>query len=219
MTLHLGSGVADVCISVSSRFVDDVAILERSIRRDEQGVVGGAFPTARQIGAVYSLFAGEDLRSLLDGFVVQARAMSVMFAVGGGLLEAQDEAVAAALSKAAAEPVGLVSLGLMSSEVVVTEAACTAGYGRVGPEDLTCDNEVVPVRIGAASAPRVVTLECRAVETGNPDIASDKSGASGTSPVAPEACSRIHAVAAASAIHTRSRVAAASVALVTSLIG
>ncbi|MCT1886689.1 hypothetical protein M3C36_16150 [Dietzia cinnamea] len=104
----------------------------------------GAFDTARQIGTVYSLFVEEDLRTLLNGFVDQARAMSMLFAAAGGLIEAQDEAVAAALGKAAEEPVGLQSLGLMGSlgsTTALLDAAdgttTLGGYGRVGPEDVS----------------------------------------------------------------------------------
>ncbi|USX45280.1 hypothetical protein [Dietzia kunjamensis] len=97
--------------------------------------------TARQIGTVYSLFASEDLRTLLNGFVAQAEAMSMLFAAAGGLIEAQDEALAGALSKAAEEPAGLQSLGLIhasESDVFALEGMCVMGaYGRVGPEDVS----------------------------------------------------------------------------------
>ncbi|MCT2306016.1 WXG100 family type VII secretion target, partial [Dietzia cinnamea] len=70
--------------------------------------------------------------------------MSMLFAVGGGLIEAQDEAVAAALGKAAEEPAGLQSLGLtgsLGSTTALLDAAdgttTFGGYGRVGPEDVS----------------------------------------------------------------------------------
>ncbi|WP_314037131.1 hypothetical protein [Dietzia sp. CH92] len=104
----------------------------------------GAFDTARQIGTVYSLFVGADLQTLIEGYINQARAMSMLFAAAGGLIEAQDEAVAAALGKAAEEPVGLQSLGLMGSlgsTTALLDAAdgttTLGGYGRVGPEDVS----------------------------------------------------------------------------------
>ncbi|TCW23643.1 WXG100 family type VII secretion target [Dietzia cinnamea] len=70
--------------------------------------------------------------------------MSMLFAAAGGLIEAQDEAVAAALGKAAEEPAGLQSLGLTGSLGSITALLDAAdgtttfgGYGRVGPEDVS----------------------------------------------------------------------------------
>ena len=138
MVLYLETGAANSCIAACEQFIDKIALANEGDESIYQQVGLDGFQTARQIGTVYSLFAGDDLRTLLDGFVSQAEAMSALFAVGGGLLEAQDEAVAAALSGAVAEPAGLQSLGLMSSVSVVTEAKCYgAGYGRVGPEDVS----------------------------------------------------------------------------------
>ncbi|WP_354056756.1 WXG100 family type VII secretion target [Dietzia sp. 2505] len=87
---------------------------------------------------------GEDLRTLLNGYVDQAKAMAMLFAAAGGLIEAQDEAVAAALGKAAQEPAGLQSLGLMGSlgsTLMMLDAAeglsAPRGYDRVGPEEVS----------------------------------------------------------------------------------
>ncbi|MFN3339850.1 MAG: WXG100 family type VII secretion target [Dietzia sp.] len=70
--------------------------------------------------------------------------MSMLFAAAGGLIEAQDEAVAAALGKAAQEPAGLQSLGLMGSLGSTTAMLDAAdgtstprGYDRVGPEEVS----------------------------------------------------------------------------------
>ncbi|MFI8591342.1 hypothetical protein [Dietzia maris] len=67
--------------------------------------------------------------------------MSMLFAAAGGLIEAQDEALAGALSKAAEEPAGLQSLGLIhasESDVFALQDMCVMGaYGRVGPEDVS----------------------------------------------------------------------------------
>ncbi|ODQ96867.1 hypothetical protein BFG51_12135 [Dietzia alimentaria] len=67
--------------------------------------------------------------------------MAMLFAAAGGLIEAQDEALAGALSKAAEEPAGLQSLGLIhasESDVFALEGMCVMGaYGRVGPEDVS----------------------------------------------------------------------------------
>ncbi|MEX6463322.1 hypothetical protein AB6N35_02980 [Dietzia cinnamea] len=67
--------------------------------------------------------------------------MSLLFAAAGGLIEAQDEALAGALSKAAKEPAGLQSLGLIhasESDGFILEDSCVmGGYGRVGPEDVS----------------------------------------------------------------------------------
>ena len=67
--------------------------------------------------------------------------MAMLFAAAGGLISAQDEAVAAALSKAAAEPAGLQSVGLIhgnASDLINTDEKCVmGGYGRVGPEDVS----------------------------------------------------------------------------------
>lgn len=113
-------------------------------RTDFQTSAPHAFDTARQIGTVYSLFVGEDLRTLLNGYVDQAKAMAMLFAAAGGLIEAQDEAVAAALGKAAQEPAGLQSLGLMGSlgsTLLMLDAAdgtsTLHGYDRVGPEEVS----------------------------------------------------------------------------------
>ena len=67
--------------------------------------------------------------------------MSFLFKAAGGLIEAQDEALAAALSKATEEPAGLQSLGLINageSDVFSLGDQCVMGaYGRVGPEDVS----------------------------------------------------------------------------------
>ncbi|AWH92974.1 hypothetical protein A6035_13225 [Dietzia lutea] len=67
--------------------------------------------------------------------------MSLLFAAAGGLIEAQDEALAGALSKAAEEPAGLQSLGLIhasEADGFILEDSCVmGGYGRVGPEDVS----------------------------------------------------------------------------------
>ncbi|WP_188064791.1 hypothetical protein [Dietzia sp. ANT_WB102] len=141
MLVHLDTGVAEVCIESCGRFIDQVSTASRLNVSHMQSSGAGSFATARQIGTVYSLFAGEDLRTLLNGFVDQARAMSALFAAAGGLIEAQDEALAGALAKAAAEPAGLQSLGLIragESEVFALDDRCVMGaYGRVGPEDVS----------------------------------------------------------------------------------
>ncbi|WP_194306032.1 WXG100 family type VII secretion target [Dietzia sp. B19] len=74
----------------------------------------------------------------------QAKAMAMLFAAAGGLIEAQDEAVAAALGKAAQEPAGLQSLGLLgslgSTTAILDSADGTStlhGYDRVGPEEVS----------------------------------------------------------------------------------
>ena len=144
MTVNLGPSVAQECVKLCDSFVKALAISMADEWQMSQVPSPGAFDTARQIGTVYSLFVEEDLRTLLNGFVDQARAMSMLFAAAGGLIEAQDEAVAAALGKAAEEPVGLQSLGLMGSlgsTTALLDAAdgttTLGGYGRVGPEDVS----------------------------------------------------------------------------------
>lgn len=139
--VHLDPGVAEACFGACERFVDEISSASRLRLWQLQSVGAGSFDTARQLGAVYSLFAAEDLRTLLDGFVSQARAMAMLFAAAGGLIEAQDEALAGALSKAAEEPAGLQSLGLIhasESDVFALQDMCVMGaYGRVGPEDVS----------------------------------------------------------------------------------
>ena len=153
MAVHLEPNAAEAARSACDRFLDS---LRSSDLTSLHGNLSGAvesFDTARQIGTVYSLFAGEDLRTLLNGFVTQVEAMSMLFATAGGLIEAQDEAVAAALGKAAAEPAGLQSAGLMAalalngpSGPAVAMALANGGapvspevggYDRVGPEDVS----------------------------------------------------------------------------------
>ncbi|TCJ76552.1 UNVERIFIED_ORG: hypothetical protein EDC92_11493 [Dietzia maris] len=139
--VHLDPGVADACVTACSQFVSHVSSASKSYEWHLQSVGTSTFETARQLGAVYSMFVGEDLYTLLNGFVDQARAMSALFAAAGGLIEAQDEALAGALSKAAEEPAGLQSLGLIhasESDVFALEDMCVMGaYGRVGPEDVS----------------------------------------------------------------------------------
>jgi hypothetical protein len=139
--LNLDEYAANRCVDASNRFAESVTELAVSQAVDNQKANLRAFPTARQIGTVYSLFVDEDLRTLLNGFVSQARAMAMLFAAAGGLIEAQDEALAGALSKAAEEPAGLQSLGLIhasESDVFALQDMCVMGaYGRVGPEDVS----------------------------------------------------------------------------------
>lgn len=144
MTVHLELGAAENCIGICDKFVDDLRQLTNFDRFADQASSHGGFDTARQIGTVYALFVGEDLKALLNGFVDQAKAMAVLFAAAGGLIEAQDEAVAAALGQAAQAPPGLQSLGLMGSIGALTGMLDAAGveggpggYNRVGPEDVT----------------------------------------------------------------------------------
>lgn len=144
MGVHLEPDVAGECVNVCGLFVGSVAPLLRSDEFGMQSTAPNAFDTARQISTVYSLFVGEDLRTLLNGFIDQAKAMSMLFAAAGGLIEAQDEAVAAALGKAAQEPAGLQSLGLMGSlgsTLAMVDAAdglsAPRGYDRVGPEEVS----------------------------------------------------------------------------------
>ena len=133
MTVHLDPGIADACVAACGQFVDRVMSASGSHEWQGQAVSAGAFPTARQLGAVYSLLSSEDLPALLNGFVSQARAMSLLFAAAGGLIEAQDEALAGALSKAAEEPAGLQSLGLIHASegdgFILEDSCVMGGYG------------------------------------------------------------------------------------------
>ncbi|MDJ0424060.1 MULTISPECIES: hypothetical protein [Dietzia] len=137
----MDEGVADSCRAACDLFEAEVRKVMQWRTHDLQGFSQAAFATARQLSAVYSLFGAEDLTTLLNGFVSQARAMSLLFAAAGGLIEAQDEALAGALSKAAEEPAGLQSLGLIhasESDVFALQDMCVMGaYGRVGPEDVS----------------------------------------------------------------------------------
>lgn len=142
MTVHMAPDVADSCVSACSTFRDRIDKCVENAFHYGQSESESSFSTARQIGAVYSLFAGDDLDSLLRGFVNQADAMAVLFAAAGGLIDAQDEAVAEALGKAAEDPPPMASLGLMGSLAPVTgmlDAGESAppGYSRVGPEDVS----------------------------------------------------------------------------------
>lgn len=142
MTVHVSPDVADSCVSACSTFRDRITQCVDNEFHYEQPFSEGSFSTARQIGTVYSLFAGEDLESLLRGFVDQADAMSVLFAAAGGLIDAQDEAVAEALGKATQDPPPMASLGLMGSLAPVTGMldageSAAPGYSRVGPEDVS----------------------------------------------------------------------------------
>ena len=113
MGLHLEPDVASSCLAACRRFTSALESMRSVGQHESFSADTNSFATARQIGAVYSLFGGADLRSLLDGFVTQVEAMSVLFGVAGGLVAAQDEAVAAALGRATAEPAGLQSLALV----------------------------------------------------------------------------------------------------------
>lgn len=144
MPVHLDQGAAEGCIQLCGEFIDALRYGSNFDVTEVQTSTPGAFDTARQIGTVYSLFVGEDLRTLLNGYVDQAKAMAMLFAAAGGLIEAQDEAVAAALGKAAQEPAGLQSLGLLgslgSTTAILDSADGTStlhGYDRVGPEEVS----------------------------------------------------------------------------------
>lgn len=144
MTVHLDREAATACVATCASFIDALVSVQYLDWQARQESAPGAFDTARQISTVYSLFVGEDLRTVVNGFLDQAKAMSILFAAAGGLIEAQDESVAAALGKAAQEPAGLQSLGLMGSlggMTALLDAAdglsSTGGYDRVGPEDVS----------------------------------------------------------------------------------
>lgn len=144
MTIHFEESVAQYCVFSCESFVGELRELVAANWQLDQSPLPHAFDTARQIGTVYSLFVGEDLRTLLNGYVDQAKAMAMLFAAAGGLIEAQDEAVAAALGKAAQEPAGLQSLGLLgslgSTTAILDSADGTStlhGYDRVGPEEVS----------------------------------------------------------------------------------
>lgn len=141
MTVVLDPDAAERCSKACVEFRSTARQLAEQEFVGEQSFGAGSFPTALQLGTVYTLFAGEDLRTLLTGFADQADAMNLLFAAAGGLINAQDEAVAAALSKAAAEPAGLQSVGLIhgnASDLINTDEKCVmGGYGRVGPEDVS----------------------------------------------------------------------------------
>src|SRR5699024_10763399 len=104
MSVHLGASAAESCVNACSEFISELRGLFASSRYSGHSQNDDSFDTARQLGAVYALFAEEDLRTLLSGFVDQAKAMSMLFAAAGGLIETQDEAVGWAPGKAAAEP-------------------------------------------------------------------------------------------------------------------
>ncbi|MFL0577899.1 hypothetical protein [Dietzia sp. 179-F 9C3 NHS] len=147
MTIHLEFGSAEACVATCNSYID---ALNEHRRFDWQGSQSteAAFDTARQIGTVYDLFTGTDLRTLLNDHIDQAKAMATLFAVAGGLLDAQDEQAAAVLAKAAEEPIGLQSLGLMES-LGGAAAGSLAGaafgtgnvpvgnYDYVGPEEVS----------------------------------------------------------------------------------
>lgn len=154
MAIHLEPGVAETCRQACNQFATVLRSSNAGARFGGMEGSANQFDTARQIGTVYSLFSDEDLGTLLNGFVVQAEAMSMLFAAAGGLIEAQDEAVAAALGKAAEAPAGLQSAGLMAALAVMSVPSDTAlafaetashaaespdvgGYDRVGPEDVS----------------------------------------------------------------------------------
>lgn len=150
MTVHLEPDAARSCAAVCNEFIGTVSALhEGSYVGGQSSSAEGAFPTALQIGTVYELFTGKDLQGLLNGFVNQVRAMSALFAAAGGLIDAQDEALAAALGKATEAPPGMRSLGLMSelgSLGTMVDAAGLGddpaalpvlGYQRVGPEEVS----------------------------------------------------------------------------------
>ena len=84
MTVHLVPGAAELCVQACENFIHEVRNSSNLRQIDLQAAGSGAFPTARQIGAVYSLFANDDLQSLLNGFVAQAEAMAGLFAAAGG---------------------------------------------------------------------------------------------------------------------------------------
>ncbi|WP_264888638.1 hypothetical protein, partial [Dietzia sp. NCCP-2495] len=141
MTVVLEPEASALCSQACQRFASAISDLRQTDSLFEQRSSASTFPTARQLGAVYGLFTGEDLNTLLSGFVDQAMAMLMLFDAAGGLIEAQDEALAGALSKAAAEPAGLQSVGLIHGSgpdgFILDDECVMGGYGRVGPEDVS----------------------------------------------------------------------------------
>ncbi|WP_264888880.1 hypothetical protein, partial [Dietzia sp. NCCP-2495] len=141
MTVVLEPEASALCSQACERFATAIGELRLIDTVFEQGDGASTFPTARQLGAVYGLFTDEDLKTLLSGFVDQAMAMVALFKAAGGLIEAQDEALAGALSKAAAEPAGLQSVGLIHGSgpdgFILDDQCVMGGYGRVGLEDVS----------------------------------------------------------------------------------
>ncbi|HJC28445.1 MAG TPA: hypothetical protein H9759_03520, partial [Candidatus Dietzia intestinipullorum] len=85
MTVHLSQDVANDCVGSCSKFVESVlGARDFDFQSNQATSTADSFDTARQLGAVYALFAEEDLRTLLSGFVDQAKAMSMLFAAAGG---------------------------------------------------------------------------------------------------------------------------------------
>src|SRR5699024_11267816 len=76
MSVHLGASAAESCVNACSEFISELRGLFASSRYSGHSQNDDSFDTARQLGAVYALFAEEDLRTLLSGFVDQAKAMS-----------------------------------------------------------------------------------------------------------------------------------------------
>ena len=146
MAVHLEVDAASECVRHCEQFIETIMTASLDDRAETQSAGTAAFETALRIGAVYTAFAGEDLSTILGGFRDQAKAMSILFAAAGGLIEAHDEAVATALGKASAEPAGLQSLGLIAvpdagslgSLTGMLDAADDAvgGYERVGYENV-----------------------------------------------------------------------------------
>ncbi|MDO5663321.1 MAG: WXG100 family type VII secretion target, partial [Brachybacterium sp.] len=83
---------------------------------------------------------GTDLGALLQDFADQAEAMGLLFAASGGLIDAQDEATAAALGKASGPAPQLQSMAIaaaLNAAPVTAMAALAPRYGTVDPEDVS----------------------------------------------------------------------------------
>lgn len=73
MTVHLDREAATACVATCASFIDALVSVQYLDWQARQESAPGAFDTARQISTVYSLFVGEDLRTVVNGFLDQAR--------------------------------------------------------------------------------------------------------------------------------------------------
>ena len=86
MTVVLEPGASAQCSRACQRFATAIWELHRVDSVFGQDAGASTFPTARQLGAVYGLFADEDLNALLAGFIDQATAMAMLAPVPSLLL-------------------------------------------------------------------------------------------------------------------------------------
>lgn len=109
--IHLSAGAAESLQQLCRDFAETVGDFKSEAHQIRNFVDPSTFRSAVELGGEYDRCVVEAVPALLEGFVVQADALSAMFGIAGGVLSAQDEAAADALRAAASAPLETVGFG------------------------------------------------------------------------------------------------------------